>query len=404
LTLDAGLTAALTLVLCAVLLAERSDALHWWLLAWTGMGLAVLSKGPVGIVIPGAALVLQSLWRLDFSLWRRMRWLPGLALLLAITLPWFVAVSWRHPEFLQFFFVHEHLQRYLTPEARREGAWWYFAPILLVGLMPWTSALPWLLRPRRGDFAASLLLCWTAFVFLFFSASDSKLPSYILPMFPALVLLLVPHLERASSRALARHLLLPTAFWVLLLAALPFVARQAGSPDTPASALRPLLVGVAIGAVIFLAAAAAAWALLRRGRRRTALLAVGAGQLLALLVVLQSHDAFGQLKSSAAIARAVAPLIDARTPVYALRDYDQTLPFYLRRPVTLVEVRDEFEFGENLEPGRWIPTLDEFIARWNREPHAAAYLSRATLDELRARGLAMRIVYEDPRRLMVVKP
>lgn len=408
LTLDAGLAAALTLTLCGVLIAQHPDSsqrsqARWMLAAWAGVGLAVLSKGLIGVVIPGAVLVLHSLWRLDFSVWRRMHWLAGGALLLCITLPWFALVSARNPDFAWFFFIHEHFQRYLTTVHRRTGAWWYFVPILLVGMLPWTSALPWLLRARRSDFATSLLLVWSVFVFVFFSASGSKLPSYILPMFPALALLAARAVEHASERALQLHLLLPALFWAAALAASTQLERFV-SPAMPRPAVDALAWGTGIGAALALAAAAWAWRLLG-GKRRSAALAVLAGaHAAATLILMQSHDTFGQLKSADAIVRALAPRIDAATPVFAVRSYDQTLPFYLRRPVILVDYTDEFAFGEQHEPGRWIPTLDAFVERWHSEPRAAAYLQQATLDELQRRGLPMQVVYQDPNRLVVVKP
>ena len=95
--------------------------------------------------------------------------------------------------------------------------------------------------------------------------------------------------------------------------------------------------------------------------------------------------------------------IDAATPVFAVDAYDHTLPFYLRRDVTLVAVRDEFELGESLEPGRWIARVDDFVPRWQQLPQAAAYLSPETLAELRARGLPARVVYEDPRRVAILR-
>ena len=263
LALDAGLTAALTLVLCAMLIAESpamsgAPQRRWWVwAAWAGMALAMLSKGLIGIVIPGAVLVLHSLWRLDFSPWRRMHWGSGPVILLAIAAPWFVLVSLRNPDFAHFFFIHEHFERYLTTTHRREGAWWYFVPFLLVGFMPWTGALPWLARVRRADFADSLLLVWAGFVFAFFSASGSKLPSYILPMFPALVLLLARRLATVTPRALRWHLLLPTVCW----AAAVVVALQASrfvSPDTPAAAVDALARALILGGSLFLIAAAAA--------------------------------------------------------------------------------------------------------------------------------------------------
>ena len=408
LSLDAGLTATLTLVLCAVLLAERPGAgepeqRRWRVAAWVGMGLAVLSKGLVGILIPGAVLVLHSLWRLDFSLWRRLRWWPGLALMLLVTVPWFALVSARNPDFAWFFFIHEHFQRYLTNAHHREGAWWYFVPYLLLGLLPWTSALPWLLRPRRADFAAGLLLVWTVFIFVFFSDSDSKLPSYILPVFPALALLLAREIDRASVRTLRLHLLVPALLWAAALLALTQTDRFVG-PGVPQPAVEALARGIGSGAVAFLAGAALAWHLLGRQRRTTALAVVAAAHLGATLIVLESHDTYGQLKSGDAIARVLATRIDATTPVYSVRSYEQTLPFYLRRPIILVDYRDEFAFGEQHEPGRWIPTLDAFVARWQSEPRATAYMTQPTFDELRRRGLPMQVVYQDPRRLVVVKP
>src|SRR5204863_9620818 len=105
--------------------------------------------------------------------WRWLRSLQvgwGSAIFLCITAPWFVLVADRNPGFAQFFFVHEHFQRYLTTVHHREGAWWYYVPFLLVGMLPWTSALPWLFSPdasaRAMTRASRLLIVWAVFVFL----------------------------------------------------------------------------------------------------------------------------------------------------------------------------------------------------------------------------------------------
>ena len=408
LTLDAGLCAALTLTLCAVLRAEHAGfttgvGRRWVLAAWLGIGLGLLSKGPIAAVLPGAVLVVHSLWRRDFSLWRHLRWVAGPLLALAVAAPWFVLVSWRNPGFASFFFIHEHLDRYLTNVHRREGVWWYFVPVAIGGLMPWTGALPWLLRPHRSDFARSLLLVWAVVIFVFFSASHSKLTSYILPIFPALALLAARALEDASDRALRWILAVPTIAWAAVLVALPFTERFVGNDTTP-SAARAIELGLGAGGVVFMCAAAAAFFLVGRHRRTTALALVASAHFAATLIAMQSHDTFGQLKSARALARVVLPEIGDASPVFAVRSYDQTLPFYLRRPVVLVDYHDEFSFGEALEPARWIASLDEFVERWRREPRAAAYLEQRTFDELRSRGVPMRVVFTDARRLVVVKP
>src|ERR1019366_6140534 len=100
---------------------------------------AVLLKGLVGVVLPGGAIVL---WALVTGRWRTLArvFLPGPILLFcALAVPWHVAMALRHPDFLQFYFVHEHFQRFATTEHRRAGPPVYFIPVLLAGFLPWTG-------------------------------------------------------------------------------------------------------------------------------------------------------------------------------------------------------------------------------------------------------------------------
>ena len=414
LTLDAGLTLFLTLTLCAVLLAECAHASasahrRWIWVAWAAMAGAVMSKGLVGVVIPGCVLLLVSLWRRDFGLWRRMHLVSGGLLFLALAAPWFVLVSSRNPGFTEFFFIHEHFARYLTNVHRREGAWWYYLPLLLVGLLPWTSSLPWLLKGDTSvtgpaeNMARSMLAIWCGFVLVFFSVSGSKLQSYILPMFPALALLLTLQLRDVRAAVLRWHLLVPTLVWVVVLLASTQSFRL-GSANTPPEVMVALGSALRIGALLFLTGASIAWWCLGRRHITAAVLSVALGHFAATTTAMQAHDAYGQLKSAAPLSKVLLPLLDKDTPVFAVRSYDQTLPFYLQRNVVLVDYVDEFAFGQLQEPGKSLATVEEFIVRWQSLQRGAAYMSRDTWLELRDRGVPMRVVFEDPRRLMVIKP
>ena len=159
-----------------------------------------------------------------------------------------------------------------------------------------------------------------------------------------------------------------------------------------------------VGALLFLAGALIAWWQVGRRRVTAAVLSVALGHFAATTVLMQAHDAYGQLKSAAPLAKVLLPLIDKDTPVFAVRSYDQTLPFYLRRNVVLVDYVDEFAFGQQHEPGKSIATLDEFALRWQSLPQGAAYMTRNTWLELRGRSVPMRVVFEDARRLVVTKP
>ena len=84
--------------------------------------------------------------------------------------------------------------------------------------------------------------------------------------------------------------------------------------------------------------------------------------------------------------------------------YNQTLPFYLRRPVTLVDYVDEFEFGQKAEPDKAIATIEEFLVRWQSLPSVMAVMDNRVYRDLQQRGLAMRVVYQDGRQRVVIKP
>ncbi len=132
---------------------------------------------------------------------------------LAIAVPWYAIAAHRVPGFLEFFFIHEHLARYLTPSANREEVWWFFAPVLLLGSLPWTlSALRVLgsgwRRRAQGFDAALFLRLWVLFALVFFSVSDSKLIPYILPALPALALLIAALPEEILERDVARTALM----------------------------------------------------------------------------------------------------------------------------------------------------------------------------------------------------
>lgn len=413
LNLDTGLTFFLTTALCAFLLAQREDAGHgarrgWMWLCWAAMAGATLSKGLIGLMIPGAVLVIYSLVYRQFGFWRRLHLITGLILFLALAAPWFILVSERNPGFADFFFIHEHFQRFLTTEHKRTGPLWYFVPFLLAGFLPWTTLLPGILyfgneREGRSPVQSNrLLLIWVVFVFAFFSKSGSKLPSYILPMFPALALLAGHYLSHTRTASLHKHLLLPALIWLALLCAYPFAGRFFASNDVPLAVIHHFAGYIALAGILFLLGAACSWRFLVLDHKLGAVLLLSLASVASLMLVAAGYDSYGELKSSRAIVAQLRPSRD--TQVFSVRFYDQTLPFYLQRNVTLVDFIDEFELGERTEPDRWIPTLDAFIPRWQAAPHALAMMAPDTFDELSQRGLPMRVVFRDARRLVVSKP
>ncbi|MCE2680839.1 MAG: glycosyltransferase family 39 protein [Burkholderiales bacterium] len=414
LNLDTGLMFFLALALCGFLLAnheqasDRTQRCGIWVV-WVGLAGATLSKGLVGLVIPSVTLVIYSLTTFDWKPWRRMRWSSGLLLFSVLAIPWFVLVSVKNQGFAEFFFIHEHFDRFLTTQHKREGAVWYFVPVLLYGFLPWTSLLPgavWqVLRHRSasGFQTQRFLLIWTLFVFVFFSISASKLPSYILPMFPALALLVGRYLQTMSCKALRWHLL-PLWLVGVFCAASWLLTERFVSKDSPLPIVQHFLFYVTAAGGVFLGVACIATLFLRGGKPVHALMSAAGGVVLATTLAMTGHDAYSNLKSSRDVVRQIQPHVRYDSEIFSVRYYDQSFPYYLRRAVTQVQYIDEFEFGQRAEPGRALSRIDDFISRWPVAKSPLAMLDWATYEQLKQRGLPMQVVYEDARRLVVVRP
>jgi 4-amino-4-deoxy-L-arabinose transferase-like glycosyltransferase len=424
LSVDSVLSLCMTLALCAFLLAQRPELTrraqrNWMLAAFAAAALATLAKGLVAIAIPGAALVLYTLATRDTGPWRRLHALPGLVVYLAVAAPWFVLVSRANAEFAQFFFIHEHVERFLTETHNRTGEWWYFVQWFVLGFIPWIIAwavtLPRSVREApvyaNGFSWARFCLVYAAFIFVFFSASGSKLPSYILPMFPALALVLGYELTRLSPRALM-WIASPLAVGGLVALAAYAVAwdglvPKLASEQTPADIFRAFGPWVFAAVAVYAAGGIAAFFLFRNGSpaaRTLGIAALAFASLVGMQVAFTGHDAFAVVRSAAPILQAAerangGPL-DARYPVFQVASYDQTLPFYLGRPTPLVEFRDEMALGLAAEPAKGYD-LPRWFATWLAAPQAYALMPRATAADLARENFPFRVLAEDPRRVFV---
>ena len=410
-TLDMGVSFFLSAAVCAFLLAQHDGADarargRWMLAAWAALALALLSKGLIGLVLPGTALCLYVLIERDWRLVGRLHLVAGGVLLLALSLPWFVAVSRANPEFFHFFFIHEHFERFLTKQHGRYQPPYYFIPVLLAGMLPWTITLfdacarAWKREPEKQFQTQRFLLLWSAVVFVFFSVSDSKLVSYILPIFPALALLIGLRLTRLGARALAWQTLPAALAGLALLALLPGIERYA-SREVPVEMFRDYADWLIAAALVQIAGAAGCAWLAWRGRAPAALaLLAGAGLVFAQLA-LSGHESLSRANSAYHIVQKIKQELKPGMPFYSVDTYDQSLQFYLKRTTTMVAYKDELGFGIAQEPGKFIPDLALFEKTWNAEREALALMSPKTYDSLRAQGLPMRLVARDTRRVIV---
>ncbi|AJP49639.1 hypothetical protein PG1C_11830 [Rugosibacter aromaticivorans] len=412
-TLDMGVSAFLAAAIFALCLAQRDDATplesrRWQDGAWVLLALATLSKGLIGIVLPAATVVLYALWQHDLNLVSRIRPWRGLVILLLITAPWFIVVSFVNPEFANFFFIHEHLQRFLTKVHHRYEPMWYFIPILLIGMLPWLGSLLPGIKAGFGEDASKrfqpqrFLLVWVVLVFVFFSISDSKLPSYILPLFPALATLVALHLNSpVTAPRRIGDALFAGGIGLVGLCFVPLVSHRADTLEMEAiyRLYQPWLYAAA---ALFAVGGVAAFFLARK-HSLAAIGALAAASFCSGQAIILGHDAFGVVNSAHDVALAVRAQVPPGVPFYSVNTYDQSFQFYLQRTTTMVDYKDELGFGIRQEPQKFIPDIASFAIVWRQTPVAWALMPPDTWAHLKAQGLPMVEVARDLRRVIVRK-
>lgn len=428
--LDTGLSFWMELTLCSLLLAQRpqlGDGARrgWMWLCWASMALAVLSKGLVGLILPGAVLVIYTVLARDWALWKRLYLVSGMLVFAAIALPWFVLVQRNNPEFFHYFFIVQQFERYLTPAQNRPGPFYYFAGVLLVGFLPWLSVAAqslrqgWRMPRQQNGFApAMLLLVWSAFIFLFFSASHSKLISYTLPVAPALALVIGLYLPGVTREQWRRHLLGYAVFLVVAAVAAYFALVEHGDANTPNALYRKFVVWIEVAIGVGLALTwVATWLARRRAAQPGAtphsapaaasIAMFGIGWFLLGGIGGNGHEVFGRQSSGALLApavRAELAKLPADTPLYSVDMLDHTLPFYVGHTTIMVQHADELWFGATVEPQKWIPTIDQWRTRWSAPGPALALLPPPLYEQLAAAQLPMKVIARDRRRVVVAKP
>ncbi len=231
---DMPLAATLSIALLAWFGWHESGEKKFLAISYAFLALAALAKGPVAPLFALIILVLFVGVKKDFGLFLRTLWLPGLLVFGVIGLPWYVAVQLKNPDFFQVFFVQHNLERFGTNLYHHPEPFWYFVPVTLLALAPWTglavasvfeTCRAWWAERKSGlhpeDGLRMFLLIWLLVPIVFFSLSKSKLPGYILPAVPAGALLALEYLhERLSANDGAG---LALTFFHSIIAAAPIV-------------------------------------------------------------------------------------------------------------------------------------------------------------------------------------
>ncbi len=359
LTLDMTLTCFMTWGIVLGYLAIRDKVRRYLPWAYGCLGLAVLSKGPVAVILPGliflAWLLSQKQWRGIVQLWHP----GGMLIFLALVLPWYILVSLENPEFVSYFFLQENLQRFLTPRIHAGQPVYYYLGVLLVGCLPWTFLLPWAWLTQSGErvpehfFADRMfLVCWFGVIVIFFSLSRAKLPPYVLPALPPAAIMLGralgssnPDPDGSTCRAWRLTLWLWFGLAVLLIVLLVGLPPLLPKAWDKIAYLAPLLW-------LFTLTLAATPTLLLlkpfspRGRCRLLL----AAALILNVILMMGSERLSEIRSPRQAAQVINSHMPPEGILLGYQLYSQGLSFYTGQPFYLYKIRGELDFGIRQSP------------------------------------------------------
>lgn len=364
---DMPLAAAFSIALLAWYAWYESRRNIYLAAFYIALALGTLAKGPVAPALSAVIIFLFVAVKRDWPAIPRTLWIPGIAVYLAAMLPWYIAVQLRNPEFFRFFILEHNLARFSLDVYHHHQPFWFYLPVFLLAMMPWTLALILAVGERvrlvwaEGKQAFSspetswplFLLIWMLVPILFFSASQSKLPGYILPAVPAGALLIAEYL---ASRGRGQFFNAERA-----------EVSQRSRDDRKLSPLFAATHGILCGVLIFAALSAASIAMnhhLLWGSGTYVAAAIAAVFALGISVALLSRAGvrllrpvtmFAVVVSVGAVIRLAAPVIDV---TQSARPIARSIQAFSNEPVpiTLYHVNRvlgyglEFYFNRPVQP------------------------------------------------------
>lgn len=313
------------------------------------LGLAVLAKGPAGIILIGGAVFF---WALFTKRWRdafRLLHPAAIAAFCLTALPWYILCARRNPDFFRVFIIEHNFKRYLTPEFQHIQPFWFYLPILLVAALPWSFLLAkvavggcrHLLHDRGTDPFSWLFLAWSLFCLLFFTISKSKLPGYILPAIPSLFLLLARPSDGQvgpKRRDSAYVLFVSGVLYLATAICLTFVSKDKVLHGNSLWAIR-IFVFLIFG--LFAFSCAFAGMSLMVNTRNILRVALAGGSIFAITLILASaprllSETHYDLLSGKELWRALPPEVKSSSELRVSgfrRDYRYAVNFYARREI-----------------------------------------------------------------------
>jgi 4-amino-4-deoxy-L-arabinose transferase-like glycosyltransferase len=341
---------------------NQGAAKRWYLLSYPCLGLAVLTKGPVGVLLPGLIVLTFFTWRKNWSELRQMRLGVGLLLFLLVALPWYWLMYVRHGQaFLRNFFgIHNYL-RATVSEHPRDNVLYYYPLLFVASTLPWTGVCfaglgaGWRQCRQQHDLA-TFLMVWTGVFVIFYSLMATKYPTYTFPMLFPVIVLTACYLEESLEQNKSGLGWLAGSGLLLWCIIMILIGGRYLHGVT-------LVTFVTVNVLCLLGATLWSWRLTGFNRAGPLVAGIIAGYLLLAMLVV---PALGNDRSGKQLARILAPYTDYQIGVY--RFYSTAAVYYSGNRLIMLEARDHIHnfrqhafswFAKYTMP---VATVPEFLA------------------------------------------
>jgi 4-amino-4-deoxy-L-arabinose transferase-like glycosyltransferase len=403
LTTDMLLTAMLSVAFFSFFLQWREGG-RWWIAFYLAMAMAVLTKGPEGVALPLLAAIIFLWWQGGLrGAPQRFHAIAGTLLVAVIAMPWFAVVAIKLPGFLDFYIIGEQFRRVFVASYSHDEPFYFFLPVIVAGLLPWSLCFPLLIFPGTRAQARGWCAIVTMLVLVLFSAAQAKLIPYILPAVPPLALLLSDSIlcaiENRAPQAASRRSRCATLVAAMAPAlcaggigclTLSMLASRIHNRDIAILAT----IIAATGLVLLIGGAVSSTAFMR-GRFHPGLAIIAGTVSVTLLIATYGRIAVESLHSWAPLSRDLA----SRAPGATLIDYHrypQAIPFYTRSRVILAgPFLSELRFGadHSADRDRYFPNSDTDLLRlWNADPSCVLIIDQPDLERLAPRLGPIRVI------------
>ena len=357
-------------IACLVFYVKRGQQWYFQIGFFAAMGLGFMTKGPIALIVPiSAAIFWQRAARRAGEPFH-LRWAIGLPFTIAIALSWFVIASVRHPALFDYFWRYELVERFASKTHGRSKPFWFFVPVLFAGLIPWSFSLPPLLRKLWTQRRASgiwpptywLLLGWVVPPFLILSVSGSKLPTYILPLFPSLTIALALWWQGKSKLRSWQKRLHGPAFFVFVAVASAQIANALFHPET--LTFSPVMQAIVVAPFLIIMVCLAIWATRKPESPVDFVFMNAFGAVLIWNLILLNSDALNpwlrQQASVRPLAQKLVELKADRSPLFVWQARAFGICFYLKRLVYCTESESDLVLPQDAaQASRLLKTPDE---------------------------------------------